>query len=72
MADVIREQLHAFLDDTLSEAETARIQRALRDSEALQQRLRQVMTTSSSILRKSMPRRWNRATISAGSITNGH
>jgi len=43
MSDVTREQLHAYLDDTLSEAESARIERALRDSEPLQQRLRQVM-----------------------------
>ena len=43
MSDISREQLHAFLDDALSEAESARIERALRDSEPLQQRLRQVM-----------------------------
>src|SRR4051812_33549175 len=43
MSDVTREQLHAFLDDALSETESARIERALRDSELLQQRLRQVM-----------------------------
>src|SRR5207248_11622274 len=43
MSDVSREQLHAFLDDALSETESARIERALRDSEELQQRLLQVM-----------------------------
>jgi hypothetical protein len=43
MSEITREQLHAFLDDALTEAESARIERALRDSEELQQRLRQVM-----------------------------
>ena len=43
MADITREKLHAYLDDALSEAESARVERALRDSEALQGRLRLVM-----------------------------
>src|SRR5262245_51537893 len=43
MSDVTREQLHAYLDDALSEAESARVERALRQSEALQNRLRLVM-----------------------------
>ncbi len=43
MSDITREQLHAFLDDALTETESARIERALRDSEELQQQLRQVM-----------------------------
>jgi hypothetical protein len=43
MSDISREQLHAFLDDALSEVETARIERTLRDSADLQQRLRQVI-----------------------------
>jgi hypothetical protein len=43
MDDVTREQLHAFLDDALNESESARIERALRDSEQLRQLLRQVM-----------------------------
>jgi anti-sigma factor RsiW len=43
MSQITREQLHAFLDDALSEADSARIERTLRDSEALQQRLRQVI-----------------------------
>ena len=42
-AEITREQLHAYLDDALSEAESARVERALRDSEALQGRLRLVM-----------------------------
>lgn len=40
MDDISREQLHAYLDDSLSDSETARIERALRESESLQQRLR--------------------------------
>src|SRR5581483_4393872 len=43
MSNITREQLHAFLDDALSEADSARIERALRDSAPLQQRLRQVL-----------------------------
>src|SRR6266567_4143432 len=43
MPDISREQLHAFLDDALSEVETARIERVLRDSPELQGRLHQVM-----------------------------
>lgn len=43
MTEVTREQLHAFLDDALSESESARIERALRESETLQQKLRQVI-----------------------------
>ena len=43
MSDVTREQLHAYLDDALSEAESAQIERALRESEVLQGRLRLVM-----------------------------
>lgn len=41
--DISREQLHAYLDDALSEAETSLVERALRDSEALQNRLRIVL-----------------------------
>jgi hypothetical protein len=40
MDEFTREQLHAYLDDALGEAETAKIERALRDSEAMRQRLR--------------------------------
>jgi|SRR5262245_114229 len=43
MADVTREQLHAYLDDALSDSETARVEQALRDSEALRRSLRQAM-----------------------------
>ncbi len=43
MSDITREQLHAFLDDALTETESARIERMLRDSVELQQLLRQVM-----------------------------
>lgn len=42
-SDVTREQLHAFLDDALSESESARVERVLRDSEELQHLLRQVV-----------------------------
>src|SRR4051794_38143360 len=41
--EITREQLHAYLDDALSEVESARVERALRESEALQKRLRQAM-----------------------------
>ena len=43
MKDLTREQLHAYLDDALSDGELATIEQALRDSEPLRQRLRQVM-----------------------------
>jgi hypothetical protein len=43
MTDVTREQLHAYLDDALGESDSARVERALRDSDELRQRLRQVM-----------------------------
>jgi hypothetical protein len=43
MSDITREQLHAYLDDALSEPETARVEQALRDSEPLRKLLRQTM-----------------------------
>jgi hypothetical protein len=43
MTDVTREQLHAYLDDALSDAETARVEQALRDSELLRRSLRQAI-----------------------------
>src|SRR5258706_4934924 len=43
MSEITREQLHAYLDDVLPESESAQIERTLRESEALQGRLRQVM-----------------------------
>lgn len=43
MASVTREQLCAYLEDSLSEAETARVEQALRQSDSLQRLLRQVM-----------------------------
>jgi hypothetical protein len=43
MSDISREQLHAYLDDALSDAETARVEQALRDSEPLRRSLRQAM-----------------------------
>ncbi len=43
MSEITREQLHAYLDDALSEAESAQVERALRESEALRKRLRVVM-----------------------------
>jgi hypothetical protein len=43
MSEITREQLHAYLDDALAEAETARVEQALRSSEPLRQRLRTVM-----------------------------
>jgi DNA-binding phage protein len=43
MSEISREQLHAYLDDALSDAEMARIEQALRDSEPLRRALRQAM-----------------------------
>lgn len=43
MSDIGRDQLHAYLDDALSDAENARVEQALRDSEALRRALRAAM-----------------------------
>jgi hypothetical protein len=43
MSQITREQLHAYLDDALSDPETARVEQALRDDEALRKLLRQAM-----------------------------
>jgi hypothetical protein len=43
MAAFSREQLHAYLDDALSESETAAIEQELRQSEELRAALRQAM-----------------------------
>lgn len=43
MSDVTREQLHAYLDDALTDAETARVEQALRASEPLRRALRLAM-----------------------------
>ena len=43
MTPISREQLHAYLDDALSEAETAKVEQALRDNEPLRRQLQQVM-----------------------------
>ena len=43
MSEITREQLHAYLDDALSDAETARVEQALRESETLRRSLRQAM-----------------------------
>jgi hypothetical protein len=40
MNEITREQLHAYLDDALSDAETAKVERALRESDAVRQRFR--------------------------------
>jgi len=42
MTDVTREQLHAYLDDALDDAETARIEKLIRGSAAVRSRLSQV------------------------------
>jgi hypothetical protein len=39
MADITREQLHAYLDDALGDKETAQVEKALRDSETLRRTL---------------------------------
>jgi DNA-binding phage protein len=43
MSDITREHLHAYLDDALSDAETAKVEQALRDSATLRQALHQAM-----------------------------
>jgi hypothetical protein len=43
MPEVTREQLHAYLDDALSDAEAARVEQALRASEPLRKALKQAM-----------------------------
>jgi DNA-binding phage protein len=43
MSEITREQLHAYLDDALTESETARLEQALRDSEPLRKLLRQAL-----------------------------
>jgi hypothetical protein len=43
MSSITREQLHAYLDDALSDAENARVEQALRQSEPLRRALRQAM-----------------------------
>jgi hypothetical protein len=43
MAEISRELLHGYLEDALSDAETARVEQALRQSAALQRTLRTLM-----------------------------
>ena len=43
MKNITREQLHAYLDDALSDSDLAMIEQSLRESEPLRQRLRQAM-----------------------------
>ena len=43
MANITREQLDAYIDDALNDTDTAQVERALRESEALRRRLRAIM-----------------------------
>jgi hypothetical protein len=43
MAKISREQLHCYLEDSLGDAETAKVEQALRDSEPLRRMLRLIM-----------------------------
>jgi hypothetical protein len=43
MSDITREKLHAYLDDALSDVETAHVEQALRESEPLRRSLRQAI-----------------------------
>ncbi len=43
MADVTREQLEGYLDDALGDAESARVEQALRQSDVLRRQLRALM-----------------------------
>ena len=46
MTDITREHLHAYLDDALSDYETALVEQALRNSDALRSSLRGSRTRS--------------------------
>jgi hypothetical protein len=43
MAEITRQQLHAYLDDALTDAEMARIEQELRQSDGLRDQLRAVL-----------------------------
>jgi hypothetical protein len=43
MTEITREHLRAYIDDALTESELARVEQALRDSDALRGQLRMVM-----------------------------
>jgi len=43
MAKISREQLHGYLEDSLSDPETAQVEQALRESESLRRMLRIIM-----------------------------
>jgi anti-sigma factor RsiW len=43
MSEITREKLHAYLDDALTDAETAQVEQALRGSEPLRKALRQAL-----------------------------
>ncbi len=43
MAQITREQLDAYLDDSLNEPETAQVEKALRESDALRRSLRVII-----------------------------
>ena len=43
MANITRELLHGYLDDALSDGDTAQVEKALRESEALRRLLRAVI-----------------------------
>jgi hypothetical protein len=43
MAKITREQLHSYLDDALSDRETAQVEQALRQSDVLRRQLRMAM-----------------------------
>jgi DNA-binding phage protein len=43
MANITRELLHGYLDDALSEGETAQVEKALRESEGLRHLLRAIL-----------------------------
>jgi hypothetical protein len=44
MTEITREHLDAYLDDALSDGETAQVEQALRDSEALRRQLHSLLT----------------------------
>ena len=66
MEEITREQLHAYLDDALSDVETAKIERLLRDSAAMRDRLR-VVREESDRGEHSLGAIWRRERLSCAS-----
>ena len=55
MTDISREQLHAYLDDALSDSEMARVEQALRESEPLRRALAKPCRSATAANTRSAP-----------------